>query len=323
MTSSPLARRPIADELGTVLPGGNAPLASLSDDEVIEAFRAHGAIHFTGWRTDTDSFVEFTERFCSDFSTYEGGSARWGAFDREAITADRTVMTTTGGTQSFPIPLHAELTYMSNAPRILWFYCERPSPEGGETTLGDAAAFYSALSEDTRRFFEENRVRYLRDLEDGDWQTAFLTDDPEEVRRICAEKDTTAGFDEETGRLTTSYTTSAVVDSPDGAGRLFLNNVLPLFMAEWAMESGWTAENLGPMHRDRPPLVVRMEDGSRIPGPVAEELIEVGKSVTVGVPWEPGELVMVDNARVMHGRNEGEGEGRSILVRMGDPTFPA
>ena len=61
---------------------------------------------------------------------------------------------------------------------------------------------------------------------------------------------------------------------------------------------------------------LELEDGSRIPEDVIEEVKEVSEGLTVDLPWQPGDFVMVDNTRMMHGRREFTGEGREVYVRM-------
>jgi hypothetical protein len=44
------------------------------------------------------------------------------------------------------------------------------------------------------------------------------------------------------------------------------------------------------------------EDGSLIPDAVIEEIEKVMYSLTQEIRWKPGDLVMIDNSRFLHGR---------------------
>lgn len=292
---------------------------SLDDLDPIPLLQRHGALLFRGFEADIPTFKRFTEASCRDFSNYEGGVFRSGALNRESVGADPTLMTTTGHTQGFPISLHGEMHYLQTPPSVLWFYCQTPSAEAGQTTLCDGAALWEALLPETREFFTEHRVRYTRWLADGDWQTTSGTDDPEAARRACADLGMTMEPSAEDRSVTLHFTCRAV-----RAGRWFVNSVLPTLDAEWAFESGWIAENLGPSGaRGRPPMVVRTESGGRLPEAVVKDLKAAAARLTVDIDWRSGDLAMVDNLRVMHGRREARDRNRSILVRMGELRVPA
>ena len=58
-------------------------------------------------------------------------------------------------------------------------------------------------------------------------------------------------------------------------------------------------------------------DGSPIEDSVMEEISEVYRRTAVNFPWRQGDILMVDNMLVAHGRNPYVGP-RKILVAMGD-----
>jgi alpha-ketoglutarate-dependent taurine dioxygenase len=59
-------------------------------------------------------------------------------------------------------------------------------------------------------------------------------------------------------------------------------------------------------------------DGQPIEDSVVEELREAYRQETVAFPWQPGDILMMDNMLVAHGRNPFTGP-RKILVGMGEP----
>jgi alpha-ketoglutarate-dependent taurine dioxygenase len=62
--------------------------------------------------------------------------------------------------------------------------------------------------------------------------------------------------------------------------------------------------------------VVRMADGSPIPRDVVDEMWQVCDANTHNISWQAGDLVMIDNTRMMHGRRAFTGTHRQISVRM-------
>ena len=59
-------------------------------------------------------------------------------------------------------------------------------------------------------------------------------------------------------------------------------------------------------------------DGSPIEDSVVEEIRNAYRHETVSFPWEKGDLLMMDNMLVAHGRNPFSG-ARKIVVAMGNP----
>jgi hypothetical protein len=58
-------------------------------------------------------------------------------------------------------------------------------------------------------------------------------------------------------------------------------------------------------------------DGSPIPDEVAEHITDVYRRCEAAFAWEPGDVLVVDNLLVAHGRRSFRGE-RAMLVAMGD-----
>jgi alpha-ketoglutarate-dependent taurine dioxygenase len=73
----------------------------------------------------------------------------------------------------------------------------------------------------------------------------------------------------------------------------------------------WQEEGL-----KRTSSVVRLEDGSKIPAEVVREIEAVSEACTVELPWWDGDLIMIDNTRVLHGRRAFNDQKRAILIRM-------
>lgn len=301
---------PLSPTFGAVVDAAQTSLDSVDVEELLERT---GAVLFRGFKLDLDGFKKFSREHSGEFSDYEGGAFRAGALNRQKIGGDPTVLTTTGHSQGFPISLHGEMHYLKNPPEIIWFYCERPSSVDGQTTLCDGRTLWNALSPEAQEYFRDTRICYTRYLEDGDWQTTYGTDSLEHVAEVCRRESMEWSFDEESKALTTRYICSAVRD-----GEVFINNILPVLDGEWAFKSGWIDKNISSMSgKAHPPLVVRAEDGSAIPEAVLASVKKAAKEHTIDLQWESGDVAMVNNLTVMHGRRQATDTNRSILVRMG------
>ena len=60
-------------------------------------------------------------------------------------------------------------------------------------------------------------------------------------------------------------------------------------------------------------------DGSRIEDSVMEEICGVYQKLEISFPWQPGDLLILDNLLTAHGRNPFFGE-RKLFVAMGEMT---
>ena len=307
--------RPLARSFGRVLearPGER--LSDLDREQVLALYREYGALLFAGFAADREQFQDVTERFSRGFSTYQGGFF----FDRRPIGDDPTVLTVTASDEGFAIPLHGEMYYTRQPPGVLWFGCETPPAEDGETTVCDGEDIYRRLSDCSRSLFAEQRVRYTRQLPDGVWQSTFQTDDPKEMERYCQANDTRLTVDEETGDVTTEYLSWAFARGRSGQRDTFINNVIALYLGELSFERGTVARAVRDLASEKSfQIRVRMEDGSRVPGAVVKEIMALNRRHAALVSWQRGDVLMVDNTRILHGRRAYTG-ARDIHVRLAE-----
>jgi alpha-ketoglutarate-dependent taurine dioxygenase len=294
----------ITPELGCLMmPSANSNDRSmpLADSGVVDLFKANGVVLFRGFDLNQAGFVSYTEALTPDFLDYSGG-----AYARDKVNDNDTVLSVTGNRQFFAVPLHGEMFYTKYRPTVLWFYCISPPVSGGETTVCDGVAIYRQLSVDSRALFDSKKISYIRHYADGDWQKIYLSDSVSEVEGICRKRDTAFTYHQDDGSVSTEFTCSAITTPLYTDQPAFVNNILPVLVQEAN----------GNIHS-----LVRFEDGERIPDYVVEELRELANKLTVGVEWQAGDLVMVDNSRLMHGRNSFNDTQRDLNVRMSATVF--
>jgi alpha-ketoglutarate-dependent taurine dioxygenase len=51
-------------------------------------------------------------------------------------------------------------------------------------------------------------------------------------------------------------------------------------------------------------------------------LNEIADKITTKIPWKKGDILMVDNTRIMHGRRAFSDNQRDIYLRLCSPAFP-
>ncbi|MCX5532829.1 TauD/TfdA family dioxygenase [Streptomyces sp. NBC_00006] len=204
-----------------------------------------------------------------------------------------------------PIGLHLENGATPFAPDLLWFHCVKAATSGSETTVCDGFRVWDALSERARKVFAGNPVKYVRsNVPRAMWQrlAAHLTGpdaDPADMTvehlQAVSNKGADVVFTEATdGTLTYEYTVYAAHPTR-GSSR-----------------TAWANSILGPSFNYEAPEI-RFADGSLIPDDVIAEYAEVTEKVTEEIQWEDGDIVLIDNTRVMHGRRAITDPERTIL----------
>ncbi|MFG1675332.1 TauD/TfdA family dioxygenase [Micromonospora sp. NPDC049282] len=228
---------------------------------------------------------------------------------REFVAGDATTTTVTTGRQG--IPLHREASYVPGSPSLLMFYCERPAAEGGETTVCDGVQLLAALPQAIREFVTRAEIRWQLDMPDGSWQEMCGADDPAAaIAAIAGYAPFLMPWESVTAdavgrtvrvRLSTRCVTPALFDN------------LPAFCNSVLVQTGRRSSAADHGRR----LELRMADGAPFPVEVLSAVALVAEELTVPVPWQPGDVVIVNNTRVMHGRRGFADPARRILVRMG------
>lgn len=270
-----------------------------------------GGLLFRGFRLDgAAAFREFAAAFGHPLLSYEFGST-----PRSKIEAG--VYTSTEYPQHQHIPLHNEQSYTRDWPMKIWFYCEQAAPEGGETPLADSRRVYRDMPEAIRKRFAETELAYVRNFGNGldvSWTDVFGTDDRAEVEAFCAPRGIACEWKDD-GELRTRQRCQAVAAHP-ATGEMVWFNQAHLFHVS-NLEPEVRATLLDVVDEEDLPRNVTYGDGS----PIDDETLDVVRSVfdrhTVAFPWRGGDVVMLDNMLVAHGRAPFKGP-RKVRVAMAE-----
>ena len=296
---------PFSPHVGSLVKASeNAPLEQLPLAEIQEALKRTGAVFFQGFGATLDDFERFTNAFSADYMDNTGsGSYRANAEKTNDGTIQNVAYNYGRKAQlTFGLPLHSDRSYVKSQPELIWFLCARPAAEKGLTFVCDGVKILEGLSPRTREVFEAKRLKYVRNYPQQEWQVSFRTKDLEEVRVYCADNELELNPHED-GSITTAYYKSAIVDRTRfGSARAFVNSILI---------QHWQEKSLG-----RRNALVRLEDDSQIPDDAIDEVKAVSAKLTENLPWTSGDFVMVDNTRLMHGRQEFADPDREVYVRM-------
>lgn len=229
------------------------------------------------------------------------------------------IYTSTEHPPRYSITLHNELSYAKTPPLRIAFFCLTEPAQGGETPIVDCRKAYQKMPARIREAFESKGVRYVKNMH-GDknglgksWMDHFETEDHSIVEAYLKDND----IDFEwlvNGSLRTSANRPGVIDHPLTSERIWFNQA-----------NLWHVTNVDERHReqlihrcgiDGLPTHAYYGDGSTITDEDLDEVRKVLWDNAVISPWHAGDLLLLDNFMVAHGRMPYEGP-RKILVAMG------
>lgn len=281
-------------------------------DLVDELLAAHGAVRLRGMTTSPTAFGEVVAAVArAPLADYTNRST-----PRSRVTGQ--VFTSTEYSADHAIPMHSEQSYTTTWPRLLGFYGDLPATSGGQTPLASTAQVYDLLPADLVDRFTAHGVCYERWYHphvDLPWQEVFQTDDPQQLARICADTGIELDwFGDDLPR--TRQTAQATVRHP-GTGRTVWFNQANLFHP--AALPPAVAEPLTRTYADRMPRTARFGDGSPISAEQVHRIEAAFTEASWVEPWQAGDVVLVDNIAVAHGRRPYRGD-RRVLVAMAGAT---
>lgn len=271
----------------------NINILELDRDEIIKLFKTEGILLFRGFETNAETFTKFSNLFSTNFMDYTGG-----VLNRRVINNDPTVLTVNDFKSE--IKVHGEMYYQQNIPLMLWFFCAHPAAQDGETIVCDGKLFYNEMSHSLKELFSHKKLKYRVHLHKDDWPKRYKTDDLTVVKEVCESNNIQMEFNED-GSINTRYVISAIHLSKYGNHPVFINSLLP-------------AKSLYPK-------VIFFDDDSEITDDIISELDAIAAKITVDIRWQKGDILMLDNTRIMHGRRAFSDDKREIYIRLCSPSF--
>jgi alpha-ketoglutarate-dependent taurine dioxygenase len=287
--------------------------ASLDED-----LARHGAVLVRGHGAVTpDRFREFGAAVSDELMEYAGGQAVRTKLDEKLYTA-------TEYPSELEIRMHHEMSYADSWPTRLIFLAQSLATSGGETTLADSRRIHASMPEEITKVFEEKGVIYHRRYTyNRPWQKAYQTDDRSEVERMC--RAASRDYEWDGDDLVTRETRPGTRRHPVTGVPVWFNFAHGFHVSRL---DDATRKALG--GEDAEPEAVwpsnaTYGDGSPIDDDTIRCVNEVIDRHIVEVRWQVGDVLLVDNMLLMHGRRPFAGP-RKLLLQMADPagdTTPA
>ncbi len=269
----------------------------------------HGALLLRGFPLNTaQDFQQVVEALSGELLPYAERSS-----PRKQVEGN--IYTSTDYPEDQSLFLHNENSYQLSWPLKLYFFAAVAPTKGGETPIADCRKVWQHINPLVRERFMQKGVMYLRNFNERlglSWQTVFQTTLPGIVEQYCQRN----GIDYEwitPDQLRTRAVRPAIVRHPRSGEWLWFNHAtffhystLPE-MIRTTLFNGLTEEEL--------PSNTYYGDGSAIELEVLDELREAYQKETVIFSWQAGDVLLLDNMLVAHGRMPYSGT-RKILVAM-------
>ncbi|PSS09769.1 Clavaminate synthase-like protein [Actinidia chinensis var. chinensis] len=282
-----------------------AKLVHWDVSSLAEAIKAHkpwldsllhksGAILFRGFPVTTASdFNDVVEAFGFEELPYVGGAA-----PRTNVVG--RVFTANESPPDRKIPFHHEMAQVPKFPAKVFFFCEVEPGKGGETPIVLSHVIYERMREKYPEFverLEEQGLIYTRVLGEEDdpsspigsgWKSTFLTKDKSVAEERAAKLGMKLEWLED-GVKTVMGPIPAIKVDKSRQRKIWFNSMVAAY-------TGWEDA------RNDPVKAVTFGDGKPLPADIIYDCLNVLDEESVAIPWQKGDVLLLDNWAVLHSR---------------------
>ncbi len=271
-----------------------------------QRLQTHGAILFRGLPIVSDmDFDKFVTAFDLPNFTYSESLSN-------AVRRNRTerVFTANEAPADVSIFLHHEMAQTPIFPSKLFFFCELAASAGGATPLCRSDRLLALLTERDPEFVaqcEAKGVRYTNTMPYSDdagsgqgrsWRSTLSAETTAAAEARLSQLNYQWQWLPNQSLTVTSPVLPAVKQMPNGQ-KVFFNQLIAAFR-------GWKDRH-NAMNK-----TIMFGDGTEISGSAMAVAIELSDQLSFDVPWQTGDVALVDNYLVMHGRRPFQGERRVL-----------
>jgi alpha-ketoglutarate-dependent taurine dioxygenase len=250
-------------------------LSTLSIVEFVAAYKRYGAVLLRGFEVDLGQFRDLTQSLCT-------GSVFNESPGRLVIDREQNIQTVNLGYE--PFPLHPELSREPWKPDICFFWCMKAPSKGGETTVCDGVEIVRRLPPAVKNAFSKRQIRYQQPATPA--ECAFWLGSPEPDAATMAHPPAHCpySFERIDGQIY-RYFLKAAFHKPMFSDEPAFGNFL--FFGRY-------------FNRQR--FFPTFENGEFVPDDLVAEVKAVSDQSESPVGWQPGDIIILDNTRFMHGR---------------------
>ncbi|SCL25421.1 Taurine dioxygenase, alpha-ketoglutarate-dependent [Micromonospora nigra] len=288
--------------------GAQRVLAAAVREVVDELLPRYGGVRLTGLPlADRAAFEQLVTGMGYDRLAYHGGIAVRRVDSEVALAASEE-------DHRITLSPHNEMAYLATYPRRAIFFCESPATVGGEVPVNDIRETLTLIPEQVRELFQEKGIRYHRNLPrqssagEMGWVDTFGTDDRQAVEGHLAASNYDFWWGEG-DRLHYNYRRAAFATHPETGETLWFNQVTELHSSYWRSHPGFPSD----LSDDDYPATTTFGDGTPLTGEQVAFLRGTLWRTTRAVRMRAGDVLVLDNQVVQHGRFAYEGPRRHFV----------
>lgn len=276
----------------------------------------HGAILFRGFDINTPAaFARLTRSVAPGLLDCLDDNG-----PRTKITSG--IYTSTEYPAEYQLSMHSEYAYTHKFPSRLFFCCVVEPGKGGETPLADNRRILRKLDPEVVEEFRTRRIKYLRNLHGGNgfglsWQAAFQTTDKSAVETYCREMRIDYEWKAD-GGLRLENTFESVITHPRTGEEVWFNQAPQFHPSDYPTDIYESLLNSFRGKEDELPQTSLFGDNSPIDISKLKHIRETMFSQATVERWRQGDVVMIDNVLVCHGRMPFSGPRKILLAMTGN-----
>lgn len=276
-----LAGEPIATAAGRVLtPAPGMTLADLDSARLFSVLAESGFLLLRGFNPSLESYSDLVQR-CSTRTMLDPARVFHGPVAQKVDA----------GTEA--VTLHQENATTPFVPHLVWLFSPRAARSGSQTTVCDGYELWDGLSRAARDEFIGRELKFAREVSAARWRpfVFHLMQGSKPAEEIVLddllallENPETAHLEErDNGAIYYEFRTPAVHPTRFGERLAFCNGMLTDAVYY------------------EPPKIT-FADGAKIPEALSAEVHAVSDRLTGEIDWQDGDVLLLDNTRMMHGR---------------------
>ena len=286
LIASDLIQNDIIDTDALKAPTAQAPanVSLPNTTDILTDLQTHGWTLLRGYHYDVETFSQLMSQLCQTL-TYDPA--------RQNVTSEAQKVD--AGTHA--IGLHIENGNTPMPPDVIAFFSELSATKGSQTTICDGHAVYQALSPKLKATFSQP-MRISRYLPQAIWQnyvaTATGRTDAEQISLNDLETFITA---------TTSKTLTHCVEPQTDGGVRYVLQIPAIREDNVSGQLAFANTLLGPSFNYEKPEFT-LANGQPVDDALLDELTQICEKYTQDIAWQNGDVVILDNKRMMHGRRQ-------------------
>lgn len=241
-------------------------ISKIKKKDIEKIFKKYGLVILRNFEIDEKRFFNFTKLFTKNYATETS---------RRIKTKNKRTNYVDLGLQK--MSLHSEASFSPSWPEIVWFYGKNVSKKYGETTLCCGNELWQLLNIKTKTFLKSNLLKFK-----------IRSDIKLKIKNKKWNLNKIGVFNE----------------FIDKNGFINYENLMYAISHSKYDNKIYLASHI--IKDDTDPTIISMNlhNGKKVPSKIINEIKEKAKLITYFHKWEKNDLLMIDNQRLMHGRNK-------------------